>query len=336
MTVDKDDISSSFNIQNMLDEMEEHAIRLIQDYRAQDPLTIEISRKLPYLPRIVIDELISIKDRLNEESRAALEQWQTDDHQRSLDTLAMYEQAMNAARSSFRASLPPNWNNPEIEFPDIGILEQLQLDEGMPLAWLPPNRLLQSLFKLKGREQRASLIEEEHSVILNACRVELERLEATPTQEWRTSAHEALLAMQDGHWRAGQALSAIALDTAVSKFVVNGRYSAGVQQIERKSKKPTPPGTLPNSFPSWDDPNINNPRASLVLYGIWGAFAYYDGKGGEPVPTRFTRHGTVHTMSPRQYTKANALIALMHLVALLCLLEEAHKSMLQANQDSGR
>lgn len=40
------------------------------------------------------------------------------------------------------------------------------------------------------------------------------------------------------------------------------------------------------------------------------------------MPTQFTRHGTVHTISSRQYSKANSLIALLHVVGLLCLIED--------------
>lgn len=58
------------------------------------------------------------------------------------------------------------------------------------------------------------------------------------------------------------------------------------------------------------------------MYGIWGSFKQFWVKRGEDVPSQFTRHGTVHSMSPLQYTKANALIAVMHLVGLLCLLDE--------------
>ena len=54
----------------------------------------------------------------------------------------------------------------------------------------------------------------------------------------------------------------------------------------------------------------------------YGAFSVYDENGGEPVPIQFTRHGTVHSICRRQYSKANALIALMHLVGLVYLIED--------------
>jgi hypothetical protein len=189
---------------------------------------------------------------------------------------------------------------------------------GLPLAWLPPNNVLSALLRLKTNEDRSQLIEDEAAAILHACEVEIERLEAELTTDWRVSAMESVQSMREGLWRAGQALAAIALDTAVEEFVTKGGYEHAVAQV--RDKKPTPPGTLPTSFPSWLD--IDHPRALLVMHGIWGSYKQFWGKNGTAVPSQFTRHGTVHSMSPRQYTKSNALIAVMHLVSLLCMLDE--------------
>lgn len=219
---------------------------------------------------------------------------------------------------AFLKSLPPNWRAPDIEFPSIEELEELQLNQGLPLAWLPPNHVLGALLELDTSEERSQLIEGEATAILVACEVELGRLKAELTSEWRVSAVEAVKSMRAGHWRAGQALAAIALDTAVEEFVIKSGYKSAVAQT--KDNKPTPPGALPTSFPTWRD--IDYPRVLLVMYGIWGSYKQFWVKRGDAVPAQFSRHGTIHSMSPRQYTKANALIAAMHLVGLLCVLDE--------------
>lgn len=298
----------------LLDTMRQRAEATLAEFMTQDPATIDIAERLPYLPGMVLDALATMKDQLNDQSRAAIEKWQNDERQRHREMWAAAERSEIA----FLNSLPPNWHSPEVEFPSIEELEELQLDQGLPLAWLPPNHVLGALLKLETVEQRGDLLEHEATTILDACDAELERLSASLTSAWRISAAEAVESMRVGHWRAGQALAAIALDTAVAEFIVDSGYTNATVQM--REGQPTPPGTLPKSLPTWRD--IDYPRALLVGYGIWGSFKQFWVKRGDAVPIQFTRHGTVHSMSPRQYTKVNALIAVMHLVGLLCLLEE--------------
>jgi hypothetical protein len=299
---------------DLLEGMGHRAEVTFAEFMAQDPDAIDIADRVPYLPRIVLDKLAEMKDRLNAESKASIEDWQAEERQRHHE---MWE-AAERSHIAFLQSLPPNWKSPDIEFPSIEELEELQLNQGLPLAWLPPNGVLRTLLALKTSDERSRLIEAESASILDACAAELARLNAGLTLEWRLSASEAVETMYAGQWRAGQALAAIAMDTGVEEFVIKGGYEHAVAQLE--SGKPSPPGTLPTSFPTWRD--IDYPRVLLVMYGIWGSYKKFWVKRGEDVPAQFSRHGTVHSMSPRQYTKANALIAVMHLVGLLCVLDE--------------
>tara|TARA_R110002051_G_scaffold60578_15_gene111109 strand:+ start:9431 stop:10411 length:981 start_codon:yes stop_codon:yes gene_type:complete len=314
MTENENEASDASWFDELLAEMGQRAEATLAEFMAQDPAAIDIADRLPYLPRMVLDGLAAIKDQLNDESRAAIEEWQEQERQRHRE---MWE-AAERSHIAFLKALPPNWRTPDIEFPSIEELEELQLNQGLPLAWLPPNQVLGALLELDTSEERSRLIEDEATVILEACEVELERLKAELTREWRVSAMEAVGSMRAGHWRAGQALAAIAMDTAVEEFVIKSGYKSAVAQT--KDNKPTPPGALPTSFPTWRD--IDYPRVLLVMYGIWGSYKQFWVKRGDAVPAQFSRHGTIHSMSPRQYTKANALIAAMHVVGLLCVLDE--------------
>lgn len=289
------------------------AEKVLAEYLAMDPSSIDIVGRAGSLPGMVFGALAGMKDQLNPGSRAAIEEWEEKERQRRRD----FWQLAELADKAFRESLPPNWRSPEVEFPELDELERLQQVEGLPLAWVPPNHVLRSLLARRSSASRRLLIAHESEDILAACLKELRRLRSVETKEWRASAREAALTMKDGYWRAGQALAAIALDTSTAEFVRRS-YSDATQQL--RNNKPTPPGSSDRSLPTWYE--VDYPRALLVLHGIYGAFGHYDGRGGEPVPTQFTRHGTVHSMSRRQYTKANALIALMHLVGLLCLIED--------------
>ena len=314
MNTDVQAHSAEGAIETVFEAMRQRAEATLAELMAQDPASIDIADRLPYLPRMVLVRLAAIKDQLNDESRAAIEEWQEQERQHHRATW----EAAERSHTAFLNSLPPNWRSPDIDFPSIEELEELQLGQGLPLAWSPPNRVLGTLLKLETNEERSRLIEGEPTAILDACDVEIERLTAELIGNWRASAAEAVESMRAGHWRAGQALAAIAMDTAVDEFVVKGGYEHAVHQI--KDHKPTPPGTLPTSFPTWFD--LDYPRLLLVIYGLWGSYEQFWVKRGDAVPIQFSRHGTVHSMSPRQYTKANALIAVMHLVSLLCVLDE--------------
>ncbi len=401
------------HLSDVLGRARARAENMLTELRAQDPSTINLTDRLDSMPGIVVDEVVRLRDQLNEDARRTLDRWQrasaarfarlvadearpqlpsaievarlgfTDVTQQALDwqeqqssiyghfisqqpergslypelvewqekqyvlhksmmelqvsplVEAMQKwaeiqvansrsiwEARERAGENFRASLPPNWRSLELEFPDLEELEQLQLIEGLPLAWVPPNRVLSEILVAETAAARRRIIARHADVILRACDRELRRLISEETKEWRASARRAGKAMRAGHWQAGQALAAIALDTATVRFV-RSSYPDAVSRYKKckgGEKMSTPPGHNERGLPTWLD--VDYPKALLVLHSLYGAFAEFNGGAGESVPTQFTRHGTIHSMSRRQYSKANALIALMHVVGLLCLIED--------------
>lgn len=233
---------------------------------------------------------------------------------------------LERSERAFQASLPPNWSDPDVEFPSLEELEKLQLKEGLPLAWVPPNAILTELLEAPTAAARRRILTDSADALIEACLKELKRLKNPDTARWRGVVKEVALALQDGHWRAGQALAAIALDAAVAKYVRYSYPEATKQTVREKGgvKVALPPGSSKRSLPSWRD--IDYPRALLVLHSLYGSFAEYDGNGNEKVPTQFTRHGTVHSIDRRQYSKGNALIALLQNVSFLCLMEEFYET----------
>ena len=133
--------SGADSFSQLLAGLRERADRRIAELMAQDPATIDLAGHIDWMPRVVIEALVPMKDQLNDESRAALEQWQERERQRARELWEQFERAEQA----FRRQLPPNWNSPEIGFPSLEQLETLQFKEGLPLAWLPPNRVLSAL-----------------------------------------------------------------------------------------------------------------------------------------------------------------------------------------------
>lgn len=297
----------------LLADLGDRASATLAELQAQDPFSIDVADRIPYLQGLVLDWLYEVREQLNPVSRAAIDTW----HEQKREQYRMIREAAERASVAFQQALPPNWQDPEIEFPSLGELEELQLLQGLPLAWVPPSEVLRRLLGLSTLEERLVLIEDQSGPILRSCEAELQRLTAPLLKEWISSAEEVVTCLKAGHIRAGQALAAVALDSAVSEFITKSYKHAVSQTVNGKS---TPPGSLPTSFPTWLD--VDYPRALMVMYGLWGAHKKYWVRKGDEIPAIFSRHATVHSMSSRQYSLSNALIAVMHLVSLLCVLDE--------------
>lgn len=201
-------------------------------------------------------------------------------------------------------SYPPNWRgNTTPLLPSD--LETLLLDEGLPLAWVPPRSVLDKMFLAKSRGDRRKVLYNNCNTILKSCLVELESLEKQDLQEYKTFALEAIASIQTGKWAASQALSTNIIDTATRRLFDE---SSRVEITSRSGGRRIDWKTYPL-------------RRALVFGGIWGSFASYR-PGDANIPRQYTRHASTHAVSNRQYTKINSLIAVMHLVAFLKLIDE--------------
>jgi len=100
---------------------------MLAEIVAQNPLDIDIVGRVEFLPESVFDAVVDLEDQLNEASRTAIDEWQEHQRQRARELWELMER--NHAK--FVASLPPNWQFPEVEFPDLSELEGLQLKEGI-------------------------------------------------------------------------------------------------------------------------------------------------------------------------------------------------------------
>ena len=74
MTENENEASDASWFDELLAEMGQRAEATLAEFMAQDPAAIDIADRLPYLPRMVLDGLAAIKDQLNDESRAAIEE----------------------------------------------------------------------------------------------------------------------------------------------------------------------------------------------------------------------------------------------------------------------
>ena len=107
----------------------------------------------------------------------------------------------------------------------------------------------------------------------------------------------------DGHPEGAQALAANLLDTMLRETLDKSSFGQVTNQRDRLSI---------------DDLPL---RAAAVFGGIWGSHTEFRSWRGDAIPRGFSRHGSVHAVSQIQYSRINALIALMHVTSYIMLLD---------------
>jgi hypothetical protein len=198
--------------------------------------------------------------------------------------------------------LPPNWRGVEgRKFKD---LETMLLDEGLPLAWVPPPAVLARIFAASTPAERRRVIGRSWKTIACACDEQLDSISASELKGHAKLGKQAVASLLDGNSPASQALSANLLDSVLhAHFNKKDRRTITGQKTRLDFK----------SYPV---------RVAIVLGGIWGAYGEYWPEKGDKIPRSFSRHASAHGASARQYSRINAVLALMHVTALLKMLEQ--------------
>lgn len=212
-----------------------------------------------------------------------------------------FADVISKVRTAVDSLLPPNWRGGDVQIPED--LEALLLDEGLPLAWVPPQPVLIKIFAAGSAGDRRRIVGSSWRSIATACLSELEGIENADLVEYAEFAVEAAESLRDGRTRASQALSANLLDSVLRRSFSKESRKALTGQADR--------------------PNIDvyPMRLAVVIGGIWGSHGEYRPLRGDAIPRRYSRHASAHGVSRRQYSRVNAVIALMHVVGLLKVME---------------
>lgn len=238
-------------------------------------------------------------------------QQMTESFARAFDPAAI--QVIESLRSQFvsladnlsrirQSSYPPNWlGGDELLLPEG--LGGMLLDEGLPLAWVPRRSVLEQVFLAESPGRRRSILSNNWQSIGTDCIQELESIVESELKQHVVFAQEAAGSLLEGRWRSSQALSANLLDTMLRDSFDEELRRALTNQTTRVA---------------WEDYPI---AEALVVGGIWGSHGTYFTHNGDSIPRRYSRHASVHGVSHYQYTRLNALVALMHNVGLLKFLQ---------------
>jgi len=206
--------------------------------------------------------------------------------------------AKNLQKIAARA-YPANWQVGDglVGFPDN--LEEILIEEGIPLAWVPPTQVLEKLFAAETPGDRRKVLSSNWKSIVDECAVVLNSVEEQKLAVYVEFALEAAEALAEGKWKASQALSTNILDSFLHQKFTPASRKELTNQMNRVDWK---------KFPM---------RVALVVGALSGGYAEYWPKNGDEIPKQFSRHASAHGLSRRQYSRLNAVIALMNVVGLI-------------------
>jgi hypothetical protein len=202
---------------------------------------------------------------------------------------------------------PPNWKG--VNTPDLDVIEAILLDESIPLAWIPDQPILQAVFDAPDAAARRSLIGRRWKRLTSDCEASLGEVSHAELRCYQPFAVEAARALRDGHASASQALAANLLDSI----------------LRRNFSKDSFKTITSNRKGSRFDLDAYRIRTAFTLAPVWRAYAEYWESQDDPVPRVFGRHPSAHAVSRTQYSRINAVVALMLITSLLRLLESELK-----------
>jgi hypothetical protein len=182
-------------------------------------------------------------------------------------------------------ALPPNRRGHSVQ---IAAARYCIEAEGLPLVWIPRGEVIVELLAADDFSGREAVLLDRRDTILDACEAAAAAVTSTELTPQREACLEAIAALRAGLARSAQALAATVTDTCVKRV-----YSQH----------------LKSEYAVRGDLPLRKIRTALAVAASERAYQSFRGK--DPVPEAFNRHATVHTVDPKQFTPANALVAVM-------------------------
>jgi hypothetical protein len=201
-----------------------------------------------------------------------------------------------------RAGAPPNWQF-AADWPTLIIISETVEQDGIPLAWVPRSDIVVALVHAEGIEARRAILANHEADIIQDCFNCLDDIDAPELAEFVANTREAARAFQDQHSKPAQAFATVVLDAVLRLLFATPSFSYG--------------GIRHPLAGVWDNAPLRYIRSALVLAAIPGALEQFWPHRGDPVPVRFNRHASAHTVHAGQFTRTNALVAIMIITSLL-------------------
>lgn len=197
---------------------------------------------------------------------------------------------------------PPNWGDARPR--DWDEFRVILAHEGIPMLWVPGPDIVAAIFAAESPAERRRVISRRWKGIVSDCETVLEGVTHRRLADERSFALDCVRALREGHPNAAQALAANLLDSVMQRFI-SKNFRRELTNNEFKTNGVT--------F-DFDDYSF---RLALTFAPVWCAHARYKPWKGDPIPSEYGRHASVHGVSRRQYKRINAVIALMLVTSVI-------------------
>lgn len=234
-----------------------------------------------------------------EQVRRATDPW----HGRLPEIMDAAARAAEALHTSWQAAVPSNWR--DLAFVEIEAVLDLMEESGWALVWIPRGEIVRTLIETDADAREARLLSVEADV-LDDLLFATDGLTRPELTELRDANREAIDSYRDQRLLAAQSLATVVFTTLFHQQIAQ-TFGGGRTRIEPLDPR---------------DATIANIRLYCVLRVVLVAIVSYSPKDGEPIPNKFNRHASTHRLSAAQYTRLNALAALMLSTALLCEIDK--------------
>ncbi|GGY52634.1 hypothetical protein [Streptomyces djakartensis] len=225
-----------------------------------------------------------------------------------LESLAKAVAPLQPVLERLDAMMPENWQGQRLAYKDMVRLMQ----EGLPLAWVPPADVIRQLLAADDASSRAVVLDDCRPEVLGACSDALAAVTDARFSAQRTLLEGCVRMTESGMFSGAEALAANVWDT-----LVRGLAFANPAWLTDRGWWPGY-SKIGQSVPTVgvdDDATIGQFRKAAVFLPF--AKALEEFRRQHPVPEGFNRHATAHAAGALQYTAANAVVALMLAVSVL-------------------
>ena len=219
-------------------------------------------------------------------------------------------EALARAAELCRGVDPPNWPN------DVSASQMCELiaETGWSLTYVPRAEVIRDLLDAEPADRDRVVLDHAKDITAD-CRACLGEVTQTEMSHLVDALGQALDALDADLMVPAQATAASVVGDVIYRNL-GLTFAAAVKELDED------PGEMPMPyFRFW-----------LVVSTIPRALSRFRCDDGDEIPDRFNRHAAAHTVDPRQYTKVNAVAALMLATGLVRQVADE----IQAAENEGR
>jgi len=191
----------------------------------------------------------------------------------------------------------------DLEFEEV---EAVVMLDGIALYGVPRQELAEKLIRAETTAARRAILGRRWKAISADCRAAVDACSSSTVAPYVSFAVAALDALDGEHTEAAQALAASLLDTVVNGYFGKQRYDL------------TPNGKTTTTA-EYEKFTL---REFIAFAPLWQAYQKYKTEDGDPIPNTFSRHASVHGVSARQFSRRNAVQAVLFVSSLMVFLDE--------------